>query len=235
MSSIYNFQFYYNNSMKDILLEALSLVKISEDKRKILEYRYFELQKQAKDRSLKYSFYFNWGKMCILVGTILTPALLSISYVLDKEVIFWITWILSLIVSILNGFFSLYKVDKNYYTSNICIEQFCSEFWQYISLTGRYSGFYDHTEPPSHTNQYVYFTNAIEKLHMRSIESSYGQISENLNNMKEKEKQSVIPPSVFKSTLEEAKKEYNISDLQAGIVPKATILELNSEPTSRDA
>jgi hypothetical protein len=219
--------------MKDIIVEALSLLKVSDDKRKILEYRYIELQRLARSRSLKYSFYFNWGKMCIVVGTILTPALLSITYVLDTEIIFWITWTLSLIVSILNGFFSLYKVDKNYYTSNICVEQFCSEFWQYISLTGRYSGFNDHAETPSHENQYVYFTNAIEKLHMRSIESSYGQISENLQQIKGT--QTVIPPSVFKSTLEEAKKEYPIIDLQAGIIPRSTILELNSIPTSRDA
>lgn len=212
--------------MRDIIVETLELIKISDQQRTILKYRYTDLHKKARDHSQKYSFYFNYGKMCIVVGTILIPALLSIEYVLNKELIFWITWSISLSVSILNGFFSLYKIDRNYYMSHTLIEEFCSEFWQYASLTGRYSGFYNQDQHPTHENQYVYFTNAIEKIQMRSIESSYGQLVDNLHMSNLHAVQSVVPPSVFKTDIEETKKEFSVNDIHASA--KNTVLELNS-------
>lgn len=211
-------------SVRDIILEELVLIKVSDEKKKMLEYRYIDLHNKAKQQSYKYSFYFNYGKMFIVIGTILTPALLSIEYALNKEIIFWITWIISLSVSIINGFFSLYKVDKNFYTSNTLVEQFSSEFWQYVALTGRYSGFYNQNLIPTHENQYIYFTNYIEKIQMRSIESSYGQITDRYSVAELN--QSVIPPSVFQSSIEESKKEFPILELKKSATN--TVLELNS-------
>ena len=42
-----------------------------------------------------------------------------------------------------------------------------------MGLTGRYSGQLTHGEPPTHQNQFVYFTHQIEKIKMKQIEEEY--------------------------------------------------------------
>ena len=76
----------------------------------------------------------------------------------------------------------------------------CSEFWQYTSLCGRYSGFYTHNEP-THKNQFIYFMNNIEKIQMRSIEETYIKVSDNSKDKKESGL-TTVPPSINKDILE---------------------------------
>jgi hypothetical protein len=56
-----------------------------------------------------------------------------------------------------------------------------SEGWQYLELTGNYSGHHGHVAP-THANQYVYFLNKIERIKLKHVEEEF-------NRFKEPEKQ----------------------------------------------
>jgi hypothetical protein len=90
-----------------------------------------------------------------------------------QVLIYWITWVISLLVTTCNGIITLFKVDKKYYFLHTTCERLRSEGWQYFELTGRYSGQLTPYDIPSHVNQFVFFTHAVEKIKMRQIEEEY--------------------------------------------------------------
>jgi hypothetical protein len=53
------------------------------------------------------------------------------------------------------------------------MERLRTEGWQYMGLTGRYSGHLTQNQIPTHQNQFVYFTHQIEKIKMKQVEEEY--------------------------------------------------------------
>jgi len=92
--------------------------------------------------------------------------------------VYWFVWVLSLFVTISNGIMTLLKVDKKYFTLNTTYQHLLSEGWQFVHLSGKYSGFYTPTVEASHQNQFVYFCNMIEKVRMRQVEEEYYKIDQ---------------------------------------------------------
>ena len=64
------------------------------------------------------------------------------------------------------------------------LERLRTEGWQYLELSGRYSGHHGHVAFPTHLNQFVFFVNTVEKIQQSQIEDQY-------NGNKEAEKPSV--------------------------------------------
>jgi hypothetical protein len=58
------------------------------------------------------------------------------------------------------------------------LEQLRSEGWQFLELSGRFSGFYTPKEKATHANQFLYFCHAIEKLKMKQVEEEYYKSTE---------------------------------------------------------
>ena len=58
------------------------------------------------------------------------------------------------------------------------MEQLRSEGWQYLELSGRYSGFHTPGTKPTHENQFVYFCHAVEKIKMHQIEEEYFKLTD---------------------------------------------------------
>jgi hypothetical protein len=92
--------------------------------------------------------------------------------------IYWTTWVISLLVTTSNGIFTLFKVDKKYFLLHTMLEQLRSEGWQFLQLSGRFSGFYTPRQSPTHANQFLYFCHAIEKLKMKQVEEEYYKSTE---------------------------------------------------------
>jgi len=199
MDIIQRKKFVKENNM-DILLSNIEELDLSSEKKKIISSRFLNLFYKYKNESKKYEHIYNFTRIVITFGSISIPSLLIIENIVDKNISFWIVWSISLIVSILNAYVSIFKIDKNYYSITALYEQMNSEFWQYTSLCGRYSGFYTHNQP-SHMNQFIYFMNNIEKIQMRSIEETYIKVSDNSKDKKETNI-TTIPPSINKELLE---------------------------------
>ena len=86
-----------------------------------------------------------------------------------------------------------------------------SEGWQYVGLTGRYSGILTHnTQEPTHENQYKYFCHYVEKIKLKQVEDEYYKYDEvhSLNAVTTAQKpgcpdagkdtSSILPPSLNK-------------------------------------
>ena len=160
--------------------KALSTIPLQPVQQSILMGRYMPLVQHLRSHNYRISLLFNGSRIIITVGSLIVPALLSILQGIanSNQAVFWTTWLLSLCVTICNAFISLFKLDKRYYYLNTILEQLISEGWQYIELTGKYSGFKTPGTKATHENQFVFFCHAYEKIRMRQIEEEYYKLTD---------------------------------------------------------
>ena len=78
--------------------------------------------------------------------------------------LYWITWVISLLVTTSNGLLTLFKNDNKYLYLHTNTERLTSEGWQYTQLSGRYSGFHTPDKQPTHANQFIFFCHTVEKI-----------------------------------------------------------------------
>lgn len=165
----------------------LQSLELSEVQKQIITTRYLSILENFQRRARNYSYVFFAGHFIVTVGSLFVPALLSIEksdkiYTLAATnfsvQIYWVTFVISIFVTISNGILTLFKVDKKYYFLNTTLERLRSEGWQYFSLTGRYSGQLVRHKVPTHANQFIYFTHYIEKIKMKQVEEEYFKAEE---------------------------------------------------------
>lgn len=167
--------------------------------------RYVHILEHMEKRVRSFSRIFYLGHMIITVGSLLVPALLSIQNSSASSAsfsiqIYWTTFIISLMVTMFNGILTLFKIDKKYYFLNTTIERLRTEGWQYVGLTGRYSGQLLETRvQPTHQNQFVFFTHQVEKIKMKQIEEEYyksdEKMAQNPKNQIPSQTHELYPPS----------------------------------------
>ena len=162
---------------KEKLLNSIlvHLPQLTDIEHHVFRVRFMDIISTLRQRVLLYSIVFHYGRFMVTVGSLLVPALLSIQSQENALSIniYWFTWIVSLLVTMSNGILTLFKVEKKYYYLHTVLEQLLSEAWQYIGLTGRYSGELCKPAKPTHKNQFVFFTHAIERIKMKQVEEEY--------------------------------------------------------------
>jgi len=173
-----------NNETAKLIELFSQITELSDIQKKSIEYRYISILREFSNRCNRYGKLFHIGHFIMTVGSLMVPALLSIQYA-DNNVnllsspmlqaqVYWLTWVLSLLVTMFNGILILYKVDKKYYFLHTTRERLRSEGWQYIQLTGRYSGILtNYKKKATHANQHIAFCYYIERIRMRQIEEEY--------------------------------------------------------------
>jgi len=167
---------YHDRDEIQRILQCLDLTNVQ---KQIILSRYVHLMEHLQKRVRMYNRIFYLGHTIITVGSLFVPALLSIqnsstlSSPASSTNIYWATFIISLLVTTFNGILTLFKIDKKYYFLNTTLERLRTEGWQYLGLTGRYSGQLTPDHSPTHQNQFVYFTHQIEKIKMKQIEEEY--------------------------------------------------------------
>ncbi len=152
---------------------------LTTQQQQFMEFRYVEVLREFRSRCQFYAALFHSFRTVITVGSLLVPALLSVQYS-NKTAgqnsyeieIYWITWVVSLLVTMSNGVQALLKVDKKYFYLHTTYEQLISEGWQFLQLTGRYAGQLNNTRP-TYRNQFILFAHFIEKIKMRQVEEEY--------------------------------------------------------------
>lgn len=154
---------------KSIITVIEQLSALDTVQKDIFAVRYIPLLRSYKRRALLFAIIFHLSRSVVTVGSIAVPALLSLS-----DVQTWLTWSISLAVSICNGILTLFKIDKKYYSLHTTWHVMESEGWQFISLAGKYS------RPPStnHKDQFHTFCLAIEKIKMMQVEEEYWKTQE---------------------------------------------------------
>lgn len=170
--------------------KALEKVPLNDMQKIIVQERYTHVVENLENRCWRLAAYFHISRVLVTVGSLIVPALLSIQYtntgpdtILNDPGsfayrIYWATWIISLLVTTSNGILSVFKIDKKYYFLHTALEQLRSEGWQYLQLSGRYSGFYNAGVPPTHNNQFIFFCHAVEKIKMKQVEEEYYKLAD---------------------------------------------------------
>jgi len=180
--------------------DAIDILEIESQKKLILKSRFLYLISNYKSSTKYYIVFYDVGRLFVTVGSISIPALLSIENYINKSTAFWLVWSISLFVSLINGYITLFKLDKKYYSNITTVEKLACEFWQYVSLCGKYSGAYGHNYP-SHENQFIFFSNNIERIQIKNIEEIYIKLVENTKTQEEK----IVIPSISEESYEKSK------------------------------
>ena len=182
-----------------LLEQAICTTTLSETQKTTLTARLGSLLHEYHLRAYRFSIAFNTFRITITIGSLIVPALLSVQYSssndpqnTSSQQVYWLVWIVSLFVSISNGIMSLLKIDKKYFTLNTTYQHLLSESWQFVHLSGVYSGSYTPTIPATHQNQYVFFCNKVEKIRMKHIEDEYYKAAEQTSNLHE----IIVPPTM---------------------------------------
>lgn len=150
-----------------------TLTDLTDQQRLLIKNRYRFLMTQYHYRSCMYSLMFYVFRLTVTLGSLAVPALLTIQNTPGaSQVMYWFTWALSLAVTMANGLMLLFKLDKRFFMMHTFIERLRSETWQFIELSGRYSG--HHTKAkPTHANQFVYYCTHLERINMKWVDEEY--------------------------------------------------------------
>jgi hypothetical protein len=174
-------------NVQDITDEAINALILGAPRKQIIRERYLNVLRNYQQRACRYGRAFHGCRTIVAVGSLLVPALLSIQYIpstsgsgtsANSIALYWVTWVISLLVTMSNGIYTLIKVDKKYYFLNTLVEQIRSEGWQYISLTGRYAGSTAIAGSNTHEYQFLYFCHIIEKIKMHQVEEEYFKLTD---------------------------------------------------------
>jgi hypothetical protein len=136
--------------------EMIENIQIEPYKKRVLQDRYLSLLDNFQIRANRLSCMFYTSQVIMTVGSILVPAFLSIQNSNYQIQIYWVTWIISILVTLCNGLMTLFKLDKKYYFIYTSFELLKSEGWQYMGLSGRYCP-KDAPTVPTHENQFLAF------------------------------------------------------------------------------
>jgi hypothetical protein len=168
----------YNIEEMARLFRSISI--LTNLQKRILEVRYLSVVKEYEDRLRYVDFMYHLTRTTISLGSVTVPALLSIQSPnagWNSVTLYWTTWVLSILVTIFHNFNSIFRFDKKFLGLHTTLEKLKSEGWQYLELSGRYSGHHGHVAP-THLNQYVYFVNSIERIKLKQVEEEYNTIGE---------------------------------------------------------
>lgn len=173
----------YKNNTKEIVRLLRSISVLTSFQKRVIEIRYISLIEEYEKRLKYIDPCYHASRLLVSIGSVAVPALLSIQSPTSSFSIplFWTTWLISLSVTVCHNLTSIFRFDKKYFGIHSTQERLKSEGWQYLELTGNYSGHHGHVAP-THANQYVYFLNKIERIKLKQVEEEF-------NSFKEPEKQ----------------------------------------------
>ena len=162
-------------SYKDQVSEIIETLELESDTDKsILKSRFLGEVINYESRRDHVKKYYNGFRFIVTTGSILLPAILSIGQMdpatLPKNfdnISYWSAWMISLTVTISNGFLQLFSLDKNYFEYAITTEQLKTEGWQFFQLSGKYE------DCESHKEAYKPFSKSIENIKRKQVEKEF--------------------------------------------------------------
>lgn len=169
---------------------------LHDSKKDILKRRYLEEVRYYINKSRQVEIIYITLSLFITIGSITLPAMLSIQqlqYSADEElnqkyrdIIYWITWCLSLIISIFNGIIQLFSLHKQYISYNNTKEKMLAEGWQYFQLSGEY---YNTT----HEESFNEFCEEIEEIKKNQVDKELHFLNPQ-STVKRKKKNNKLDP-----------------------------------------
>jgi len=161
-----------NSEYINILEELRNNKCITDIQYSVIKSRYINQIQFYKKKLNRYSTIYNIFRFNVTFGSLIVPALLSIQNtdnIMLKDVTYWSTWALSLLVTTCNGLIGLFSLDKNYIMYGLTLEKMNSEGWQFVQLSGKYE------DCDTHQEAYSLFCKNIEYIKIKQIQQEYAE------------------------------------------------------------
>ncbi len=149
----------------------VNFLNVSPRQKSLILDRYVTLVEQYADTKRRYTRAYHGMRFFTTLFGIVTPGLVSIQPFFGAEStenpMYWTVFCTSLAAALLNGFISLFKVDKKFQSSTRAYLNLESEGWSYFSLVGKYAIVDDDSDttlPPTHANRFNMFMHTVEKI-----------------------------------------------------------------------
>lgn len=211
---------------KDQVCEIIETLTLNSEPRKnttsqsILKNRFLSEVLSYEKRRDHTKKYYDVFRFLVTTGSILLPAIMSVGQ-MDPEklpdnfdnISYWTSFMISLTVTISNGFLQLFSLDKNYLEFSLTVEQLKTEGWQFFQLAGKYED-YD-----SHEDAYKAFSKSIENIKRKQVEKEFQGKGDVNKNKKDKSSEKNI------STNEALQKTDQKMDMLLGMLGKGDALK----------
>lgn len=208
---------------------ALKNIKLNDDQKIQIQERVFKIIKTYKTNRHYYSICYYGGKSIVTLGSILVPSLMTRDIYNNSTNMYILVFIISLFVTIANGFLTTFNIDTKFYVTQNVYFQAQSEFWQFYGLSGKYSGFYINGIL-NHINQCKYFLNNIEKMNINYIERIYSKNIEKIDTKNIEEFIKRVVPSNYQkdNKIEDSAKKEETTEKPKNIVqPNEQVESIN--------
>ena len=152
-----------------IVLPVLDALEVDSELERVqlLEY-YVRSTEEYELRALRIGWYLYHLRVLRTTFNIVLPAILALQNLGHlATLIMWITWGLSLAVSLATGYIDLFRMSDMYELNTRAFEYMKLEGWHYFGLTGRYAVFDNHQEALP-----VFFTR-VASLRRRMIDQEF--------------------------------------------------------------
>lgn len=162
-----------NNVTHNRINNMIDELDLLEYKKTLLKNRFLDQVALYDKKAKTAEFFYILFSVFITIGSIILPALLSIQqmdYTDDDAkdeyiqiMIYWITWTISLLITISNGLMQLLGLNKQYLSYIRTREKMLAEGWSYFQLSGDY-------KDTSHMESFVDFCEEIEKIKEKQVD-----------------------------------------------------------------
>jgi hypothetical protein len=151
--------------------EVLRTCSLTGRSKLIIRERFLNLYRKYRKKHKYTNIYHNSSRIIVSMGSIIIPALLT----LDNEIsersltsqsIYYTTFGISMLVTLTNAISELTQISKKYYTYATMKDSLETEGWSFMSLSGKYKNYTDHTEC------WRRFVHKIEKLNTSAVNSN---------------------------------------------------------------
>jgi len=169
-----------NYSHEELVRLIRSLPGLTTVQTRIIELRYCTLLASYSRRLVYIDAFYHASRAIISLGGVAVPAMLSIQSPTSANPsigLYWTTWTISLVVTVLHNFTTLFRFDKKFFGIHSVYERLVSEGWQFMELSGRYAGHFGKCVP-THANQFLYFMNSIERIKLKQIQDEFNATAE---------------------------------------------------------
>ena len=157
----------FNSGYREKFTPIIRNIDLEENRRKIILTRFLEEVILYDKKARVAEFFYILFSLIITIGSVILPALLSIQNVDfsdDEEVdqnyrerVYWLSWCISLLISICNGLIQLLSLNKQYSSYIVVREKLVSEGWKYLELCEEY-------EEGNHKENFTKFCEEIENI-----------------------------------------------------------------------
>lgn len=124
-------------SRRDMMISALERTNLTDAQRAFFSFRYMEALDMYCTLHGRVEVLYTVLRVIVTVGSLITPALLTVQR--DAAIsVYWITFLLSLMVTIANALIELFSLQKRSRVYWLTFKKLDSDGWKFLQLCGKY-------------------------------------------------------------------------------------------------